>query len=128
MSFSTKMFTKFLTWAFWGQDLGPGWVKKAYYKTRNTRTRNYGTWNNGRTTEHWQKTRMLVEHQNNDRKTKCWRNTETLAEQQNSAGTIGIPRNSVSWEEQQNNKITKQHQEILPIQNNNILSRWHNSS
>ena len=28
MSFLTTMlFKKFLTWAFWNQDMGPGWVK-----------------------------------------------------------------------------------------------------
>ena len=37
---------------------------------------------------------------------------------QNTGKTIGIPRNSETWEEQQNNGTTEQHQEILPIQNN----------
>ena len=67
----------------------------AYYKTRNTRTRNYGT---------------PAEHR-------------TLAEQPNTGRTIGIPRNSGTCGEQWNNVITKQHQEILPIQNDDILSR-----
>ena len=52
-----------------------------------------------------------------------WRNTGTLVEQRNTGRTIGIPRNSGTCEEQQNNVITKQPQEILPIQNDNILSR-----
>ena len=52
-----------------------------------------------------------------------WRNTETLEEQQNTGRTIGIPRNSGTCEEQRINVTTKQHQEILLIQNDNILSR-----
>ena len=51
------------------------------------------------------------------------RNTGTLAEQRNTGRTIGIPRNSGRCEEQWNNLTTKQHQEILPIQNNDILNR-----
>ena len=52
-----------------------------------------------------------------------WRNTETLEEQQNTGRTIGIPRNSGTCEEQRNNVTTKQHQEILPIQTDDILNR-----
>ena len=49
-----------------------------------------------------------------------------MAEQQNTGRTIGIPENSGTCEEQRNNVTTKQHQEILPIQNDDILSRSHN--
>ena len=61
----------------------------AYFKTRNTRTRNTGG--------------TLAEH---------WRNNGTLASQ-----------NSGTREEPRNNGTTKQHQEVLPIQNDEILSR-----
>ena len=47
----------------------------------------------------------------------------TLVEQSNTDGTIGIPRNSGTGEHQWNNGTTKQYQQILPILNNNILSR-----
>ena len=53
----------------------------------------------------------------------------TLAEHQNTGGTPehwrnnGMPRNSGTCEEQRNNVTTKQHQEILPIQNDDILGR-----
>ena len=66
--------------------------RAAYYKTRNTGTRNYGTWNTSRTPNHWRKI------------------------QPNTGRTIGIPRNSGTCEEQWNNVTTKQHQEILSIQ------------
>ena len=69
-----------------------------YYKTRNTRTRNYGT------PEHWQ-------------------NIGTMAEQQNTGRTIGIPQNSKTCEKQRNKVTTKQHQEILKIQTGDILNR-----
>ena len=85
----------------------PYWMSSclwAYYKTRNTRTRNYGTRNNGGTPEHW------------------W-NTGTLAEQQNTSRTIGIPQISETCKKQRNNVTIKQHQEILPIQTDNILNR-----
>ena len=39
---------------------------------------------------------------------------------------MGIPRNSRICEVQRNNVTTKQHQEILPIQTDNILNRCHN--
>ena len=39
---------------------------------------------------------------------------------------IGVPQNSGTTEYQRNNRITKQHQEILPTQNDDKLSRWHN--
>ena len=52
-----------------------------------------------------------------------WRNTETLEEQQNTGRTIGIPRNSGTCEEQRNNVTTKQHQEMLPIQAEDILNK-----
>ena len=51
------------------------------------------------------------------------RNYGTLAEQRNTGRTIGIPRNSGTCGKQWNNVTTKQHQEILPIQNDEILSR-----
>ena len=57
------------------------------------------------------------------RNTEHRQNTGTMAEQQNTGRTIGIPENSGTCEEQRNNVTTKQHQEILPIQNNDILSR-----
>ena len=47
----------------------------------------------------------------------------TLAEQRNTGKTIGITRNSGTCEEQLNNLTTKQHQEILPKQSDDILSR-----
>ena len=66
-------------------------------------------------------------HQNTElRNTEHRQNTGTMAEQQNTGRTIGIPENSGTCEEQRNNVTTKQHQEILPIQNDDILSRWHN--
>ena len=80
-----------------------------YYKTRNTRTRNYRARNTGGKREHWQE-------------------TGTLAEQRNTDRTIGIPRNSGRCEEQRNNVTTKEHQEILPIQNDDTLSRQHNKT
>ena len=57
------------------------------------------------------------------RNTEHRQNTGTMAEQQNTGRTIGIPENSGTCEEQRNNVTTKQHQEILPIQNDDILSR-----
>ena len=50
-------------------------------------------------------------------------NTGTLAEQRNTGRRIGIPWNSATCEEQRNNVTTKQHQEILPIQKDDRLSR-----
>ena len=64
-----------------------------------------------------------VEHRNTDGTPERWWNTGTLAEQRNTGGIIGIPQNSGSGEEQRNNGTAKQHQEILPIQNDDILSR-----
>ena len=46
----------------------------------------------------------------------------TPVEQRNTGGTIEIPRNSKTGEHQLNNG-TKQHEEMLPIQNSDILSR-----
>ena len=48
-----------------------------------------------------------------------WRNT-----QPNTGRTIGIPRNSGACEEQRNNATTKQHQQIVPIQTDDILNRY----
>ena len=76
----------------------------AYYKTRNTRTWIYGILNIGITPEHW------------------W-NTGTLAEKWDTGRTIGIARNSGTCEEQRSNVTAKPHQEILPIQNEDILRR-----
>ena len=59
-----------------------------------------------------------MEHQNTGGTPAEHRNTGgTLAEQQNT----GRPRNNETFEKQQNN-ITKQHQEILPIQTDDILN------
>ena len=44
-------------------------------------------------------------------------------EQWNIGRTIGIPQNSGTCGEQQNNVTTKQHQKILPIQDDDTLSR-----
>ena len=55
-----------------------------------------------------------------------WWTTGTLAEQQNTRGTIWIPWNSGTGKHPRNNGTTKQHQKILPMQNNDILSRYHN--
>ena len=71
----------------------------AYFKTRNTRTRNTG----GTLVEHWRNTGGTPEH---------WRNNGTLAS-----------KNSGTREQPWNNGTTKQHQEVLPIQNDEILSR-----
>ena len=49
--------------------------------------------------------------------TEHWRNI-----QPNTGRIIGIPHNSGTLEEQRND-VTKQHQEITPIQNDDILSR-----
>ena len=43
--------------------------------------------------------------------------------QPNTGRSIGIPQNSGTCEEQRNNVTTKQHQEILPIQTDDILNR-----
>ena len=58
------------------------------------------------------------ENRNTGETPKHWRNR-----QPNTSRTIRIPRNSETLEEQQNNVTTKQHQEILPTQNDDILSR-----
>ena len=71
----------------------------------------------------------LCSHENLMHRNKELRNTEhqntgrTPTEQQNSGRTIGIPRDSWTCEEQWNNVTTKQYQEILPIQTDNILNR-----
>ena len=87
----------------------------AYFKARNTGTRNNRTRNTP--AEQWN----TGGHQwNTDGTPEHWRNNGTqegqskylgIAEQINTSGTT----------EQQ-----KQHQEILPMQNNDILSRYHN--
>ena len=51
------------------------------------------------------------------------RNTGTLAQLQNTGGTIGISQKSGTREHRHSNRTTKQHQEILPIQNDDVLSR-----
>ena len=48
--------------------------KTAYYKTRNTGTRNYGTRNTGGTPEHWWNTGTLAEHRSTGGTTEHWRN------------------------------------------------------
>ena len=50
-------------------------------------------------------------------------NSGTLAEQQNTGRTIGIPPNSGTREEQRKNVTTKQNQEILSIQNEDISNK-----
>ena len=67
----------------------------AYYKTRNTGTRDM---------EHRISGGILMEHRNTGR-------------------TIGISQKSGRREYQHSNETTKQHQEILPIQSDDILSR-----
>ena len=62
-----------------------------------------------RNTEHGQNTGRIPED---------WRNTGTLMGQRNTGETIGILQ-------QRNNGTKKQHQEILSIQNDDILSRSH---
>ena len=83
-------------------------LEKDILKTRNTGTRNYGTRNTDGTAEHWRNT-----------------GTQAQAEQRKTDGTVEIPQNSGTGEYQRNNGTTKQHQEILPIQNDDILSRQH---
>ena len=83
-------------------------LRKTYYKFRNTGTRNYGTRNTDGTAEHWRNT-----------------GTQAQAERRKTDGAIEIPQNSGTGEYQRNNGTTKQHQEILPIQNDDILSRQH---
>ena len=72
-----------------------------------------GTLENG-TTEHG----APVKHRNTSGTPEHWRNI-----QPNTGRTIGISRNSGTWEEQRNDVTTKQHQEILPIPNDDLLSR-----
>ena len=45
-----------------------------------------------------------------------------------SGKSFGIPWNSGTWEEQRNNVTTKQHQEILPLWNEEILNRCNKSA
>ena len=60
-----------------------------------------------------------MEHQQNAGRTlKHWWNNGILAEQSEYRG-IGIR----TCEEQWNNVTTKQHQEVLPVQKDGILSR-----
>ena len=61
-------------------------------------------------TEH----RTSVEHRSCD---------GTLTEHRSTGGTIGISQKSGRRKHQRNNRATKQQQEILPIQNDDILSR-----
>ena len=105
-----------ITWSYgiWGvrflnvyqQLLLSGIHDKVHFKGHTIKpgTPKHGTRNTSATPEHW------------------W-NTGTLAEQQNTGRKIGISRNSGTCEEQWNKVTTKQHQEILPIQNDVILSR-----
>ena len=57
------------------------------------------------------------------RNTEYRQNTGSLPEKRNTGRTIGIPWNSGTCEEQRSNVTTRQHQEILPIQNDDILRR-----
>ena len=57
------------------------------------------------------------------RNTEHRHNTRTLAEKWDTGRTIGIPRNGGTCEEQRSNVTAKPHQEILPIQNEDILRR-----
>ena len=58
-----------------------------------------------------------AEHRNTGGTPEYWRNI-----QPNTGRTIGIPRNSGTCEQQRNHVTTKQHQEILPIQTDDILN------
>ena len=53
--------------------------------------------------------------------TEHWRNAGTLVEQRSTDKTIKIQCGT--GEHQRNNGTTKQHQEILPIQNKHMLSK-----
>ena len=60
------------------------------------------------------------EHRNTKQRNAKNRNSGTLAEHRNTGGTTEYHGTA----EQRNNKTTQQ--EILPMQNNDILSRYHN--
>ena len=66
------------------------------------------------TTEHQQKTGTVAEHQ---------QNTKTMAQLRNTGRTIRISQKSRTRQNQWNNRTTKQHQEILPIQKDNIIEQ-----
>ena len=103
--FSTCFHNKYGSQSFLSLEI------ETYCKTRNTGTPEH------RTTEHG----TPVEHRNTGGTPEHWWDV-----QPNTGRIIGIPRNSGTREEQWNHVTTKQHQEILTMQTDVILSRQQN--